>query len=115
MGITVELDIFSGRPNPRWHLSPSQVAEFERKLSSLPPVSVSSLPHPPGLGYRGFIVRYLDSQNLEEPISIYQGIIQRGKLALTDSERNLEKWLLTTGGEAVEPNLQEYLSGELSG
>src|SRR4051794_13432217 len=53
----VELDIFSGRPNPRWELGEQEAvdltqAESRLKLSRMRP------PEPPGLGYRGF--RYTD-------------------------------------------------------
>lgn len=49
----VELDVFSGRPNPRWQLDEhieQQLRELHRRLAP------SASPHaePPGLGYRGF-------------------------------------------------------------
>jgi len=53
----VELDIFSGRPNPRWSLSAAEEAELVERLldRSVPmaPVTVSDAK----LGYRGFLVR----------------------------------------------------------
>ena len=49
----VELDVFSGRPNPRWHVDEPidrQIRELHGRLAS-----TSILPaEPPGLGYRGF-------------------------------------------------------------
>jgi hypothetical protein len=53
----VELDIFSGRPNPRWTLSPQEEQEFLTRLldKSVPMTSVSAVEG--NLGYRGFIVR----------------------------------------------------------
>jgi len=54
--ITVELDIFSGNPNPRWTLSDKEANDLldrvmaDRSLASPPK-------HVGGLGYRGFIVR----------------------------------------------------------
>ncbi|SDY14405.1 hypothetical protein SAMN05421736_101487 [Evansella caseinilytica] len=54
--IEIELDIFSGRPNPRWTLSPAEQREFlERVINGgvpMAPVSVSD----GKLGYRGFVV-----------------------------------------------------------
>jgi hypothetical protein len=51
----VELDIFSGRPNPSWELSPSEEAELARLLWGLKertnPVAEDTL----GLGYRGLV------------------------------------------------------------
>ena len=50
----VELDAFSGRPNPRWRLSDSEAAELVRLIAGLAPAPGGSSPHLPGLGYRGF-------------------------------------------------------------
>ncbi|HEX8369481.1 MAG TPA: hypothetical protein VF604_13125 [Pyrinomonadaceae bacterium] len=53
--ITVELDIFSGNPNPVWTLTAQEEKEFIARVMSEP-----SLTLPPksagGLGYRGFTV-----------------------------------------------------------
>lgn len=51
----VELDIFSGRPNPRWQLD-EQGAEALRELLSRLATTTDSPPEPPGLGYRGFLL-----------------------------------------------------------
>lgn len=59
--ITVELDIFSGNPNPKWTLSRKEANELldrvmaDRSLAA-PPQTVG------GLGYRGFIVSADDSR-----------------------------------------------------
>ena len=50
--ITMELDAFSGRPNPTWLLSPEEAAEVVERLRGLPRTT-DSLP-PAVLGYRGF-------------------------------------------------------------
>ena len=50
----VELDAFSGRPNPRWETT----SPLQEKLDSL---SEKTKPAPePGLGYRGFIIHQGD-------------------------------------------------------
>jgi hypothetical protein len=51
----IELDVFSGRPNPTWTASPDRAASFSRGLSSLP--NAPARPEPDRLGYRGFIIR----------------------------------------------------------
>jgi hypothetical protein len=51
---TVELDIFSGEPNPTWQSTPEETREIQRNLVGLVPVRVD--PPPPRLGYRGFTV-----------------------------------------------------------
>ena len=48
----VELDAFSGRPNPRWETT----SPLQKKLDSL---AEKTNPAPePGLGYRGFIIHH---------------------------------------------------------
>jgi hypothetical protein len=51
----IELDVFSGRPNPRWVASPERAASVSAALSSL--AVAPARPEPGHLGYRGFIVR----------------------------------------------------------
>ncbi len=67
----IELDAFSGRPNPKWLASPEHAASLSRALSSLP--EAPSQPEPSHLGYRGFIIRY-ESQ---------QARVYRGHLVVT--------------------------------
>ena len=61
--LEVELDIFSGMPNPTWVLSRRQEATFVELLSAEPnqisPVTTSAERF--GLGYRGLIVRRIKS------------------------------------------------------
>ena len=54
-GMEVELDAFSGRPNPRWKVPPQRAAEYLKKIDSLP--VASDAPHIPDLGFRGFILK----------------------------------------------------------
>lgn len=49
----VELDVFSGRPNPRWRLDANDQAWLRARLATLAP-SAEALAPPPDLGYRGF-------------------------------------------------------------
>jgi hypothetical protein len=51
--VRVELDVFSGRPNPTWLLSTHQERELRRRLGRLAP---GGAPAPITLGYRGFLV-----------------------------------------------------------
>src|SRR5437660_10024912 len=51
--VEVMLNIFSGRPNPRWRLSDEQVNDLQARLRALPEAAPVV---PPGLGYRGFII-----------------------------------------------------------
>lgn len=51
----IELDVFSGRPNPTWVASPERAASISRGLSSLS--DAPAQPEPGHLGYRGFVIR----------------------------------------------------------
>jgi hypothetical protein len=67
--VEVELDVFSGRPNPRWRLSTEQIDRVRGQLRELAPISglvPADLQGPPGLGYRGFMIANL-GQDREIP------------------------------------------------
>lgn len=51
----VELDAFSGRPNPRWTLPLAKSSEMLTKIASLR--EPGDAPNPPDLGFRGFVLR----------------------------------------------------------
>jgi len=51
----VELDVFSGRPNPKWELNTGDTRKLQTKLDSLTEQTTPAAD--PGLGYRGFVLR----------------------------------------------------------
>ena len=57
--ISVQLDVFSGRPNPRWTLSPRQSRELVERIQADPRVLLPRDAETVGLGYRGFVVEHL--------------------------------------------------------
>jgi hypothetical protein len=72
--IVVELDVFSGRPNPTWSLSVEQAEELLEAFQNLPPTD--KLSPETGLGYRGFILSNPDRiGGLSPHIRIYGGIV----------------------------------------
>lgn len=93
--IEVELDVFSGRPNPNWLLSEAQVEELKAKLSA--PLPAAKPKVPPQLGYNGFIIRNSNKiPIIPDYIRVFSGV-----LAITDKGRtryckdvfDIEKWL----------------------
>src|SRR4051812_46816481 len=58
--VVVELDVFSGVPNPRWTLDDDSAARLATFVSQLEPASDGSAPSDPDLGFRGFVVHGLD-------------------------------------------------------
>lgn len=103
MGVAVELDLFSGRPNPRVVLSGEEAKELLRRLEALPRAPLAEFPDRPGLGYRGIRLR----GGSIAPAVIYGGLVrQQGAGARTDPGRTLERWLLQTLDERLEPGLR---------
>ena len=84
----VELDVFSGRPNPRWELdeqSSQQLRQVEARLTSTRQAPVE----PPGLGYRGFLYSDEGSQ-----LRAYRGYLRTSREVLADPTFSVEKFLL---------------------
>ena len=98
MRCEVELDIFSGMPNPTWILTEAEADSFARQLAALPRTSARELAG--NLGYRGFIVQCAEGADTQL-IRVQKGTVQISKDARTeyafDVGRELERWLLDTG------------------
>ena len=105
--VEVELDIFSGMPNPMWVLTNAEAASFVKQLTKLPRTLVRELSG--NLGYRGFIVQVTQGAD-KQLIRIQTGIVHITKGATNvygyDEDRVLERWLLNTG--------KPYLKNEIS-
>jgi hypothetical protein len=95
----VELNVFSGRPNPRWPLTAEQEAELVRALFKLPSAT-HAVSSPKILGYRGIIVSNGEEGGGRKVILVYHEsiLVQRGdrSQAFTDANRSVENWLLDT-------------------
>jgi hypothetical protein len=109
LALIVTLDVFSGRPNPEWTLTPAESAEFERRLAALSPVSVAPAGRTQPLGYRGFEVR-----GRPMLVRVFHGEAVNGGLALVDPGRGLERWLLDSGRGNLDPNLAAYVDSQIS-
>jgi len=113
----VELDIFSGRPNPTWKLSAVDTVTLMDMIEVLPSTSPVDLPNP--LGYRGFLV----SLNAPESgstgtIRAFQGVVEY-RTAETkyyaDPGRQIEHWLLATAKTHIEEELYNSVLAEIGG
>jgi hypothetical protein len=119
--MNVELNIFSGNPNPEWNLSTNQVSELLTKISSLNYTERS--PVDKGLGYNGFtILRTEKSADSQWPkrIEIKDGIIyvyyDNDRYAhLIDPERTIELWLLNTAPNSVSSMLLKKIENDIKG
>jgi len=104
--VEVELDIFSGIPNPVWILSGTDGDLFLKKLAMLPQASAKELHD--DLGYRGFIVE-VTNETEESLVRIQNGTVHISQndtnVYYRDQNRNLEMWLLNSGKPTLRSDL----------
>ncbi len=114
----VELDVFSGRPNPTWALSQADINTFQQKLGALP--TTAAQPYPDRLGYRGLMVTLTDraSGNRALVWRVSAGVAQIAAGTAhdyyADPDQALESWLLHTGQPYLPADLFATVQAELS-
>lgn len=115
----VEIDLFSGRPNPTWDLTAAEVSELKARLDTLPTGSPVAMPEV--LGYRGLHIAPLPGrQGINEPssantiidVQVGGGAINAVRyngtaLHLVDTSQSLECWLLTIAQGRVEESIRQ--------
>jgi hypothetical protein len=110
--VQVELDAFSGRPNPHWELTGPETAEFAKRLRDLKASQTHTAAFE-GLGYRGFVIHSKD-----EEIRVYRGavIVKRNshEEILSDAKRMLERWLFDSARKHVDEAVLQYIGSELA-
>ncbi len=111
----VELDVFSGLPNPTWELSAADTATLTGMIGSLSPSPPVDLPTP--LGYRGFLVSVGEpGSESAATVRAYQGIVEyRGRETkyYTDPDKQVERWLLATARPYIDRQLYDSLLVEI--
>lgn len=109
----VELDIFSGMPNPTWILTDAEADYFMKRLAELPRTSARELSG--NLGYRGFIVQCTQAANTQL-IRIQNGTVHISNdvtdVYAYDEDRELERWLLNTGKPHLKNELFQIVERE---
>lgn len=109
----VEIDIYSGRPNPRFTLKAAQTAELERRIAALPPLANAN--PSTGLGYRGVVVR--GSGAFVELVVSAGTITIRDRSGRTtqksDPGRELERWLVEAGAGDLEQGELAFIRDNL--
>ena len=110
----VELDVFSGRSNPHWDLTPQEAKEFSSLFKALLP-SKGERSVKEGLGYRGLIVTE-SGQKIEgyDEIMVSNGVVvarwDSESKQFTDKNRGLEQWLFQTGRGRLDNELYRQVS-----
>jgi hypothetical protein len=112
--VEVELDLFSGMPNPTWFLTHAEADSFMKTLAALPPTPAAELSG--NLGYRGFIVRVTEGAEARL-IHIQRGIVHMAtgttSIYAHDDDQELERWLLNTGKPHLKDEILHLVEGEL--
>ena len=109
----VELDIYSGAPNPTWSLTDAEADSFVKQLAALRRTAPRQLSG--RLGYRGFIVQCTQRADAWS-VRLQSGVAHISQGATTyaaDEQRRLERWLLNTGRPHLKPDLFEFAESEL--
>jgi hypothetical protein len=113
----IEVDVFSGRPNPHWELTGQESNEFVQRFQSLPPSSGEGAVKE-GLGYRGLIVS-VPGKEIEgfQEILISNGVVvarwDNQSKQFVDRNRVLEKWLFQTGKGRLDNELYRQISDSI--
>jgi hypothetical protein len=112
---TVTLDVYSGRPNPSWPLTPAQIGDLQARIKALS-TPLAGEPDVPDLGYRGVSVSIRGKAAAD--VSAARGAItvtQGGSVAkFQDTNRQLERWLVHTGDAQLSPDLLRMADSDLS-
>lgn len=111
---TVEADLYSGRPNPAWSLTPEEAARLVERIEGLAPAT--EVEPPDRLGYRGLRFR-LHAQGRQIALGdSFDGHLRfqdsAGSRHLADPGREVERWLLGTGEGKIEPRTYQTLNHE---
>lgn len=113
----VELDVFSGRPNPIWPLTEKEVIILSAMIDTLQKTS----PTKPidNLGYRGFIVHGFDTvTGSVTTIRVYKNTIvyetdNVTHVYFTDVNRQIERFLLATAERYLDRELYSHMKIEV--
>jgi len=114
----VELDVFSGRPNPTWTLAPALASDLQDRITRLAP-STRVGPSPQNLGYRGFIVQSESgSSSPVATVRAFHGLVTvttaSGTACYVDPERRIELWLLSTAQPPLQPDLNAQIVQDIT-
>jgi hypothetical protein len=99
--INVELDIFSGRPNPSWELTSAEISELTEYMAGLTPASKSAIAN--DLGYRGFIITNPGKLGgLPVKTHVFNGVLdvnEKGSTNYYNDVNDIESWLMERARE----------------
>jgi hypothetical protein len=97
-GVRLEVDLYSGRPNPTADLGTEVADELRRRIAALQPVPDPTTSPSDRLGYRGLRATFTSADGPAE-VFVSNGTVTvrnttGGEQRLADPGRNLERWLI---------------------
>lgn len=112
--VWLEVDLYSGRPNPAGKLSAAKWGSLMELLATL--ASRTPLPLPDKLGYRGLLVTYQTPTEPPIVLHIYQGTIRRQEgteiIYLTDPEKQAVRLLLDAAKHWLDDETARRIAAE---
>ncbi len=108
----VELDIFSGRPNPTWILSGTEEDELVDRVTADKSLMIPISADTGGLGYRGYIISRIDEMNEGSKKPKLPSTFRIG--GQYDVKQVDALWLLDTS-EKPDTEVEDYLREEVQG
>jgi hypothetical protein len=92
----VQLDVFSGRPNPGWPLTPEESDALLARINRLATEGGGGATMPAVLGYRGFIVSRAETGVPEPWLHVGRGtvrITEKNRVQIYRDTEHIEDWL----------------------
>lgn len=118
----VEVDVFSGRPNPRFTVSGDGARELTKRLATLPAARSEAAPRDT-LGYRGLRVHARDPGGrtaTHDAAVLSAGLVvvpdprTGARRLLRDDDRALEQWLFAIGSATLDAVVRAVVERDLA-
>jgi hypothetical protein len=109
--ITVEVDVYSGRPNPSWQLNSMQARLLLRMLDGVErPGRSGRSCDLPGLGYRGLRVTIAEGERTST-WRVFDRCLDHDGRAFTDPRARVQAFLFRSTPPSLKSDLGSVLSG----
>ena len=111
--VKVTLQIYSGRRDPSWTLTPEQAATLADRLKGLKsiPVASSEPPETATIGYQGFTIEGLEAPGIDgKELHLMGKSVEAGEghFLSVGQDMDLEKWLIDTAGRKLPSESKEF-------
>jgi hypothetical protein len=114
--VDVEVNLYSGRPNPRFPLTNDDVTDILGRLAALPPTTHA--PPATALGYRGLILTDDTARGPFARVEVSRGLVvaqdhHGDRHRFLDPDRALERHLVALADRHLEASAVENIRREL--